>query len=147
MESKNIENNDIISNKNGVIKSEFYATGRRKTSVARVWLRKGKGEFTVNRKTIKQYFVRGFYVNKIFSLFKLLKVENAYNLYCTVKGGGTTGQADSVFHGISRALSTVSEDFHKILSSNKFLTRDSRIVERKKYGKHKARKSTQFSKR
>ncbi|MBF8246952.1 MAG: 30S ribosomal protein S9 [Rickettsia sp.] len=141
---------NINSSKNSssvLKKADLYATGKRKTSVARVWLKKGKGEFIVNKKRLSEYFVRSLYVDKILTPFKLLQVQDNFSVYCTVKGGGTTGQADSISHGVSKALSNISDDFHKLLSSKKLLTRDSRVVERKKYGQHKARKSTQFSKR
>lgn len=124
-----------------------YGTGRRKNSIARVWIRPGKGVITVNKKNIADYFPRQSYKTQIEQPFIDTKTNGQYDVVCTAKGGGTTGQAGAIIHGIARALDCISENFHDILHKNGFLTRDSRVVERKKYGKRKARKSTQFSKR
>lgn len=124
-----------------------YGTGRRKNSVARVWIKSGKGLVTVNKRDMSNYFPRESYKKLILQPFVDTKTLGQYDVVCTVKGGGTTGQAGSIIHGIARALDCISGDFHVVLRKNGFLTRDSRVVERKKYGKRKARKSTQFSKR
>lgn len=124
-----------------------YGTGRRKNSIARVWVKPGKGMVTVNKRDITDYFPRETYRTLINQLFVDTKTTGQYDVVCTAKGGGTTGQAGAIIHGLARALDCLSEDFHAVLHKNGYLTRDSRVVERKKYGKRKARKSTQFSKR
>ncbi|MDP5109866.1 MAG: 30S ribosomal protein S9 [Rickettsiaceae bacterium] len=124
-----------------------YGTGKRKNSIARVWVKPGKGKITVNSKDFSEYFPRESYRTAIMKPFVDTKTTAQYDVVCTTKGGGTTGQAGAIVHGIARALDCISDDFHAILRKNGFLTRDSRVVERKKYGKRKARKSTQFSKR
>lgn len=124
-----------------------YGTGRRKSSVARVWIRPGKGIITINKKEFSAYFAREYYRNLILQPFVDTNTSGQYDVSCTVSGGGTTGQAGAVLHGVARALSCISEDFYPVLRKNGLLTRDSRAVERKKYGKRKARKSTQYSKR
>ncbi|CAF2120005.1 unnamed protein product [Rotaria magnacalcarata] len=124
-----------------------YGTGRRKNSIARVWVKPGKGVVTVNKRDMSDYFSRESYRKLILQPFTDTNTSGQYDVICTTKGGGTTGQAGAIIHGIARALDCISEDFHAILRKNGFLTRDSRVVERKKYGKRKARKSTQFSKR
>lgn len=124
-----------------------YGTGRRKNSVARVWVRPGKGRIIVNNKDFSIYFPRETYRTSIMQPFVDTNTTGQFDVMCTTKGGGTTGQAGAIIHGIARALDCISEDFHPILRKGGFLTRDARVVERKKYGKRKARKSTQFSKR
>lgn len=124
-----------------------YGTGRRKNSTARVWVRPGKGVVTVNKRDVSDYFSRDSYRKLILQPFTDTNTSGQYDVVCTAKGGGTTGQAGAIVHGIARALDCISKDFHDVLHKNGFLTRDSRVVERKKYGKRKARKSTQFSKR
>lgn len=125
----------------------YYAGGSRKTSHARIFLKAGTGKFIVNKKSPEAYFKSKIYFNTLFSPFQVTKTENQWDAYITVKGGGSTGQLEAIRHGISRAL-VIAEESHKpSLKSAGFLTRDSRMVERKKYGLHKARKSTQFSKR
>ncbi len=124
-----------------------YGTGRRKDAVARVWLKPGKGIVTVNGRELNKYFARPVLRMIINKPFEALDRENKFDVVCTVKGGGLSGQAGAVRHGISRALDNFSNEFHGILRSSGFLTRDSRVVERKKYGKAKARRSFQFSKR
>lgn len=124
-----------------------YGTGRRKNSVARVWVKPGKGQIIVNSKDFSAYFPRESYRTAIMKPFVDTKTTAQYDVICTTKGGGTTGQAGAIVHGIARALDCISDEFHLVLRKNGFLTRDSRVVERKKYGKRKARKSTQFSKR
>jgi small subunit ribosomal protein S9 len=124
-----------------------YGTGRRKNSIARVWVKPGKGKITINSKEFSLYFPRESYRTAILRPFVDTNTTAQYDVVCTTKGGGTTGQAGAIVHGIARALDCISDEFHAVLRKNGFLTRDSRVVERKKYGKRKARKSTQFSKR
>ena len=124
-----------------------YGTGRRKSSIARVWVKAGAGKVTVNKQDIHGYFPREFHQSLILKPFNATSTLGQFDVVCTVKGGGSSGQAGAVQLGISRALDSFNESFHAILRKEGLLTRDSRIVERKKYGKHKARKSTQFSKR
>jgi small subunit ribosomal protein S9 len=124
-----------------------YATGRRKNAVARVWLKPGKGEITVNSKKVVQYFARPVLRMLITQPFLVTDRYNQFDVFCTVTGGGLSGQAGAVRHGISRALTYYEPDLRGILKVAGFLTRDSRVVERKKYGKAKARRSFQFSKR
>jgi small subunit ribosomal protein S9 len=125
----------------------FYATGKRKTSVARVWIKPGKGGFTVNNKSFNDYFARITSRMVINQPLELTKTKSSVDVLCTVKGGGLSGQAGAIMHGISRALSLFDTSFRPTLRKESFLTRDSRQVERKKYGRKKARKSFQFSKR
>ncbi|MDX1924037.1 MAG: 30S ribosomal protein S9 [Rickettsiaceae bacterium] len=124
-----------------------YGTGRRKSAVARVWIKPGKGAFIVNNKQISEYFRVDTLCSKILTPFVMVSSESKFDVFCTVKGGGHSGQAGAIQLGIARALDKFDESFHTALSQAKLLTRDSRVVERKKYGKKKARKSTQFSKR
>ncbi len=123
------------------------AIGRRKASVARVYLTKGAGKIVVNGKDFKEYFPQPHVQTKIMAPFQTVEIENIYDLNVNVNGGGFKGQAEAIRMAISRALVQLNEDFRKPLKDRKFLTRDSRVVERKKYGKPKARKSFQFSKR
>ncbi|MEL7120187.1 MAG: 30S ribosomal protein S9 [Bacteroidota bacterium] len=123
------------------------ATGRRKASVARVYLTKGEGKILVNGKDYKQYFPQMHIQQEIVAPFRTIDTENIYDLKINVSGGGFKGQAEAARMAISRALVKLNEDFRKPLKSKKYLTRDARAVERKKYGKPKARKSFQFSKR
>jgi small subunit ribosomal protein S9 len=124
-----------------------YATGRRKDAVARVWVKPGKGEITVNGKKVGQYFARPVLRMLITQPFLVADRYNQFDVVCTVVGGGLSGQAGAVRHGISRALTYYEPDLRTILKAAGFLTRDSRVVERKKYGRVKARRSFQFSKR
>jgi small subunit ribosomal protein S9 len=124
-----------------------YATGRRKDAVARVWIRPGKGEIMVNGKTVVQYFARPVLRMLLTQPFLVSDRYNQFDVVCTVAGGGLSGQAGAVRHGISRALTYYDPDLRGILKVAGFLTRDSRTVERKKYGRPKARRSFQFSKR
>lgn len=124
-----------------------YGTGRRKNAVARVWIKPGKGEFIVNKLDILKYFKVDTLCSKVLAPFALVNMNGKFDVYCTVKGGGHSGQAGAVQLGIARALDQFEPDFHVALRKSGMLTRDARVVERKKYGKHKARKSTQFSKR
>ena len=124
-----------------------YATGRRKESVARVWIRPGKGDIQVNGKKVTEYFARPVLRMLLTQPFLVADRYNQFDVFCTVVGGGLSGQAGAVRHGISRALTYYEPDLRGILKVAGFLTRDSRAVERKKYGKAKARRSFQFSKR
>ena len=124
------------------------ATGRRKASIARVYLTKGSGKILVNGKAYKEYFPQTHIQANITDPFDTVQIDaNIYDVKVNVKGGGFKGQAEAIRMGLSRALVELSEDFRKPLKERKFLTRDARVVERKKYGKPKARKSFQFSKR
>jgi small subunit ribosomal protein S9 len=124
-----------------------YATGRRKESTARVWIKPGKGEITVNGRSVVQYFARPVLRMLLTQPFLVSDRYNQFDVVCTVNGGGLSGQAGAVRHGISRALTYYEPDLRGILKIAGFLTRDSRAVERKKYGRPKARRSFQFSKR
>ncbi len=124
-----------------------YATGKRKDSVARVYLMPGKGNITVNGIAMTEYFRRPVLQMIIAQPFGVTKRETAYDIVAMVEGGGLSGQAGAVKHGISKALEKIEPELRKALKSAGFLTRDSRVVERKHYGFRKARRSTQFSKR
>ena len=124
-----------------------YATGRRKNAVARVWIKPGKGEIMINGKRVGQYFARPVLRMLITQPFLVADRYNQFDVFCTVVGGGLSGQAGAVRHGISRALTYYEPGLRSILKVAGFLTRDSRAVERKKYGRAKARRSFQFSKR
>ncbi|MBW7056940.1 30S ribosomal protein S9 [Paracoccus bogoriensis] len=124
-----------------------YATGKRKDAVARVWVKPGSGKVVVNGKDIAQYFARPVLQMILRQPFEVAGVVNQYDVHATVKGGGLSGQAGAVKHGISQALQLHEPSLRAALKAAGFLTRDSRVVERKKYGKAKARRSFQFSKR
>ena len=124
-----------------------YATGRRKNAIARVWIKPGKGDIMVNGKRVGQYFARPVLRMLITQPFLVSDRYNQFDVFCTVNGGGLSGQAGALRHGISRALTYYEPGLRPILKVAGFLTRDSRVVERKKYGKAKARRSFQFSKR
>lgn len=124
-----------------------YATGRRKESTARVWLKPGKGDIVVNGRKVVTYFARPVLRMILTQPFLVADRYNQFDVYCTVTGGGLSGQAGAVRHGISRALTNYDPELRPILKVAGFLTRDARAVERKKYGKAKARRSFQFSKR
>jgi small subunit ribosomal protein S9 len=126
---------------------QINATGRRKSSVARVYLKKGEGKIEVNGKDYKDYFPQTHVQISVTAPLETVEVAKLYDIKVNVNGGGFKGQAEAVRMGISRALVQLNEDFRKPLKDRKFLTRDAREVERKKYGKPKARKSFQFSKR
>ena len=129
------------------LKEAKYATGRRKKSVARVWLKKGSGKFYVNDKKMTDYFIKPNLQTTIYRPLILVKRENEFDVRCTVKGGGLTGQAGAIVHGLARAIVEFEPDLKLVLKKEKLMTRDSRIVERKKYGRKKARRGFQFSKR
>ena len=128
-------------------KDSKYATGRRKRSIARVWLKKGSGNLHVNGKKMIDYFKKPNLQIAIFRPLTLVKRENEFDVRCSVKGGGSTGQAGAIILGISRAIILFEPDLKPTLKKEKLTTRDSRSVERKKYGRRKARRSFQFSKR
>lgn len=123
------------------------AIGRRKTAVARVYLMKGEGKVTINGKDYREYFPQIHVQHNVVDPFAVVGAENIYDLKVNVRGGGYKGQAEAIRMGVSRALVKLNEEFRKPLKAKKYLMRDSRAVERKKYGKPKARKRFQFSKR
>ncbi|HER27399.1 MAG TPA: 30S ribosomal protein S9 [Rhodospirillales bacterium] len=124
-----------------------YATGRRKNAIARVWIKPGSGKITVNGRDVEVYFARPVLRMVINQPFEATNREGSYDITCTVKGGGLSGQAGAVRHGLSRALTYYEPALRPALKKGGFMTRDSRVVERKKYGRAKARRSFQFSKR
>src|SRR6478736_2085161 len=124
-----------------------YATGKRKDAVARVWIKPGGGKVTVNTREVEVYFARPVLRMMIQQPLVAAARAGQYDVICTVNGGGLSGQAGAVRHGISKALTNFEPDLRGVLKKGGFLTRDSRVVERKKYGRAKARKSFQFSKR
>ena len=142
---------ETTENKIEKIKLDFkdskYATGRRKTSIAKVWLKKGSGKIYVNGKNYETYFTKDAHKMQILRPFQIINQSTDYDVRCHVVGGGHTGQAGAMVHGISRALLLFDTDLKPILRKEKLTTRDSRSVERKKPGRAKARRSFQFSKR
>jgi small subunit ribosomal protein S9 len=152
---KGLENNTIQSVENEVVAPKAqkdalgrsYGTGRRKCSVARVWIKAGSGKVSVNGQEFETHFVREAHRRQVLQPFELTKTLGQFDLICTVKGGGHTGQAGAIKHGLARALDKFDPSLHLTLRHTGMLTRDPRVVERKKYGQHKARKNTQFSKR
>ena len=141
-------NTEIKKDKNKLdFKESKYATGRRKKSIARVWVKKGSGNIHVNGKKIDQYFNKINLQTAIFRPLTIVKREAEYDVKCTVKGGGLTGQAGAIILGLARALVMFEPDLKPTLKKENLTTRDSRVVERKKYGRRKARRSFQFSKR
>ena len=124
-----------------------YATGKRKNAIARVWVKPGKGKITINGKASDAYFARPVLRMMINQPFKVTDREGEFDVVCTVTGSGLSGQAGAVRHGISKALSDYEPALRPALKHAGFMTRDSRVVERKKYGRKKARRSFQFSKR
>ena len=128
-------------------KDSKYATGRRKTSIAKVWLKKGSGKIYVNGKVFTDYFASDNHKMQITRPFEIINQPTEYDVRCSVKGGGPTGQAGAMVHGISKALVMFDQNLKTTLKTEKLKTRDSRAVERKKPGRKKARRSFQFSKR
>ena len=128
-------------------KDSKYATGRRKTSIAKVWLKKGTGKIYVNGKFYNEYFVSENHKMQITRPFEIINQATAYDVRCSVTGGGHTGQAGAMVHGISKALVMFDDNLKTTLKSENLTTRDPRAVERKKPGRRKARRSFQFSKR
>ena len=145
----NVENHTIT--KKTKIKLDFkeskYATGRRKKSIAKVWVKKGSGKIYVNGKLFNEYFSSDSHKMQITRPFEILNQATEYDVRCSVKGGGHTGQAGALVHGISKALLMFDPEFKTTLKTENLTTRDSRSVERKKPGRRKARRSFQFSKR
>ena len=139
----------IITNSNISLdsKERAYATGKRKNSIARVWIKRGKGEITINGKKLDKYFSRPVLQMIVNQPMEVIQSEGSYEIKATVKGGGLSGQAGALRHGISKALSLYDNSLRPVLKKVGFLTRDSRVVERKKFGLAKARRSYQFSKR
>jgi len=137
--------------KNPKLKLDFkdskYATGRRKTSIAKIWLKKGSGKIYVNGKSYEDYFKRANHKMQLLRPFEIINQPTDYDVRCSVKGGGHTGQVGAMVHGISKALLQFDSELKSSLKKEKLTTRDSRAVERKKYGRKKARRSFQFSKR
>ena len=128
-------------------KDSKYATGRRKTSIAKVWLKKGSGKIYVNGKNYEDYFKRANHKMQLLRPFEIINQATDYDVRCNVSGGGLTGQVGAMVHGISKALLMFDNELKSTLKKEKLTTRDSRSVERKKYGHRKARRSFQFSKR
>lgn len=125
----------------------FNGTGRRKTSVARVWLKSGNGNFLINNKKLEEYFPRELWQIQVNEPLEITDTKGQYDIVVNVQGGGLTGQAGAIRHGLSRALLQSNETLRKKLKVAGFLKRDPRMVESKKYGKRKARRGQQFSKR
>ena len=125
----------------------FYATGKRKTSIARVWLKSGSGEFKINNKSLDEYFKREILKMIIQQPFDFTDTAGKYDVLANVHGGGISGQAGAIRHGITKALLEINGDFRSILKKAGFITRDSRVKERKKYGQKGARAKYQYSKR
>ena len=140
-----MEQSGQINNTN--FKDSKYATGRRKKSIAKVWLKKGSGKITVNGKNYEDYFKRVNHKSELIKPFEIINQTTSYDVRCSVKGGGHSGQVGAVIHGISKALLQFDSALKPALKKEKLTTRDSRAVERKKYGHRKARRSFQFSKR
>ena len=128
-------------------KESKYATGRRKNAIAKVWLKKGSGKIIVNGKDYGEYFKRVNHKSELTKPFEIINQTTSYDVKCSVKGGGHSGQVGAMIHGISKALLQFDSALKPALKKEKFTTRDSRAVERKKYGHRKARRSFQFSKR
>ena len=147
-----MENNINLENNNQKkirldFKESKYATGRRKKSIAKIWIKKGTGKIYVNGKNMPDYFTRSNHQILVLRPLEVVKRSTEFDVRCNVKGGGLSGQAGAIIHGISRALLKYEPEFKPILKKEKLTTRDSRSVERKKYGHKKARRSFQFSKR
>ena len=128
-------------------KDSKYSTGRRKKSIAKIWLKKGTGKISVNGKSYDEYFKRDNHKMQLLRPFEIINQQTSYDVKCSVKGGGHTGQAGAMVLGISKALLQFDPELKPSLKKEKLTTRDSRTVERKKYGHRKARRSFQFSKR
>ena len=140
------ENTEVSENKIN-LKDSKYATGKRKTSIAKVWLSKGSGKIIINGKNYDDYFKRSNHKMQLLRAFEIINQQTDYDVKCSVKGGGLTGQVGAMVHGISKALLLFDSNLKPTLKKEKLTTRDSRAVERKKYGHRKARRSFQFSKR
>ena len=147
MESNTNLGNNIPKKIKLDFKESKYATGRRKKSIARIWIKKGTGKIYVNGKNMPEYFTRSNHQTIVSRSLEITEKSNEFDVRCQVKGGGLSGQAGAITHGISRALLQYEPELKPILKKEKLITRDSRSVERKKYGHKKARRSFQFSKR
>ena len=143
--------NTQTNSKSSKLKLDFkdskYATGRRKKSIAKIWVKKGTGKIYVNGRTMDEYFTSGSHKMQITRPFEVINQATGYDVRCSVAGGGHTGQAGAMVHGISKALILIDSENRSVLKTEKLNTRDSRSVERKKPGRRKARRSFQFSKR
>ena len=144
---ENTQQSSKISKVKLDFKDSKYATGRRKTSIAKVWLKKGSGKIYVNGKLFSEYFSSENHKMQVIRPFEIIEQPTEYDVRCSVKGGGPTGQAGAMVHGIAKALVMIDENLKSKLKTEKLTTRDSRAVERKKPGRRKARRSFQFSKR
>ena len=142
MEIEENQSENILDNK-----ERSYATGKRKNSIARVWIKRGNGEIKINGKALDKYFSRPVLQMIVNQPLDVVKADNSYEIMASVKGGGLSGQAGAIRHGISKALSLYDNSNRPLLKKVGFLTRDPRVVERKKAGLAKARRSYQFSKR
>ena len=142
MENQENQTENILDNK-----ERAYATGKRKNSIARVWLKRGSGEIKINGKPLDKYFLRPVLQMIVNQPLEVVKSDNSFEIMASVKGGGLSGQAGAIRHGISKALSLYDQSNRPPLKKVGFLTRDPRVVERKKAGLAKARRSYQFSKR
>ena len=147
MQTQSVEKKPAIKKIKLNFKDSKYATGRRKRSIAKVWVKKGSGAVHVNGKKMNDYFKRPVHQILVMRPLELSNIATSYDVRASVKGGGLSGQAGAIIHGISRALVMHDETLKPILKKEKLTTRDSRVVERKKYGHKKARRSFQFSKR
>ena len=146
MDTQQIKSTEI-KNIKFTLSDSKYATGRRKKSIARVWLKKGSGNIIINEKKLVDYFKKSNLQIAVCRPLTVVKKDNEFDIKCFVKGGGLTGQAGAIIHGISRALVQYDPLLKPTLKKEKLTTRDSRAVERKKYGHRKARRRFQFSKR
>ena len=146
LQGVNKDDTNIPGQKNS-LKDSFYATGRRKESSAKVWIKKGSGNIVVNNVSAVSYFNRTAYIASLMKPFSVTNTVGHFDVVCKVSGGGSTGQCEAIRLGISKAIDIYNPMLRPLLKKDSLLTRDSRTVERKKYGRHKARKSTQFSKR
>ena len=140
-------NQDTVGKTEKKPRNNLYATGKRKNSIARVWLKRGSGTISVNGKALDKYFARPVLQMIVNQPLAVIEGEGSYEIMATVKGGGLSGQAGAIRHGISKALSLYDTSFRPALKKVGLITRDSRVVERKKSGLAKARRSYQFSKR
>jgi len=147
MESNTNLGNNIPKKIKLDFKESKYATGRRKKSIARIWIKKGTGKIYVNGKNMPEYFTRSNHQTIVSRPLEITKKSNEFDVRCQVKGGGLSGQAGAIIHGLARAIILFEPELKPTLKKEKLTTRDSRAVERKKYGRRKARRSFQFSKR
>jgi small subunit ribosomal protein S9 len=138
---------DLPKKRREDVAEPIYATGKRKTSIARVWMETGEGKFTINERTLKDYFGRETSEMVILQPFDITGTLNQFDVTVNVHGGGMVGQTEAIRHGISKALLLYNQEFKDSLKKAGFLTRDSRVKERKKYGRRGARRRPQFSKR